>query len=808
MISNHIPAKTPFPDPSLLSPKAIEAQDDALLVEMIEKGGSLLSFTEEGFRRLLAASIRLRGLHGLAFIDQRGLIPRQALSSAFVETMDLDLFGVTAFFMKRGVVLPEGILEAALAKNLQHVAAELFLGGFDGTLLQMQEWEKLIDYLVMGDYQVADISRLNQKACHRLLRAYCLEGDFAKIKKLLTFGVDSRAEFVDCVKDPERLKSTLFLLHCKPDLSCPEEEEWLEFLVDAISSLSIDEMKVFGITFDQQTLTKLFFTRPELSFSTKVKLIYYGAQVDEKAFTALIRTIFDKRDVESACDVRFLMGKCSFDTLLVYLDLVLTEHLVDYKWFKQEKFPQQALHQKLVKYTKEKNIPAVKKLLLLGVDVNDKDPLQKTALHYALEAKQYQLALLLLEAGADAGCKDAEGKTPLSLAEKLGSAYGEIVTQHKETQERFQLLEHEPVLKSCLTSTEIRQLARYFVVRLPQVKRKKYALCKRTEHLGAYSFLYRHKQEGHDRLRAVYVLCKKTGGLNEKGTFNKVSETIQILLNGELKPYSVKFMARRISQKGLKAIDIETCRMDHYLQAQVNHKEGIWPVFDAFEENDHQGHLRLQSFSELGWTFHKLGKTLTNKQKLSAIIQYIKGLMEIHSQGIIHGDIKSTNCLLIPGLQESVVAGWNDFGLGFRIVLDGLNYVMRDGFYGMLEATPPELFGNRSFSGDLHKVEIYAFGYMLYTVLFGHTFPWRDFVINSYDTRAETIITNKHIQELRRLVYESVEIPYQALSHQKLLSFDDGLRRLILKMMRLEPADRLSLPQALHEMQQLFTLLP
>lgn len=807
MISEQILPKLLFPEPHVCAPKAIQTQDEALLVEMIEQGGSLSYFTEEGFKRLYAATIRLRGLHGLEFLEKKGSLSRQALRLAFVETMDLDLFGVAAFCMRQGVVLPEGILKKAVANDLQYVAAELFLAGLDGTSLDMQEWEKLIDFVVIGDYQVADTSLLNQKACNRLLHAYSLEANFAKIKKLLTFGVDPQAAFVECVKDPERLKCTLFFLHCKPDLRCPEEEEWLEFLVDAISSLSIEEIKSFGVSFDQKHLTKLFFERPELALLTKVNLIYHGAQVDERAIQLLLRDIFDKKDEESACEFRFLLDKCPFDTVLVYLDLVLTKHLVDYKWFKQEKFPQKALQIKLIEHTKNKNLAAVKKLLLLGVDVNEKDTLQKTALHHALEAKQYQLALLLLEAGADAGCKDAEGKTPLSLAETLGSAYVEIITQHKQTQERFQLIESEPNLRSCLTSTEIRQLARYFVLRLPQVKRKKYALCKRSEHLGSYSFLYRQTQEGHDRVRAVYVLCKGSGRLNEKGTFNKVTEAIQILLNSELKPASVKLMARRISQKGLTKGDIETCRMDHFLQSQVNHQEGIWPTFDAFEENDRDGTLRLQSFSERGWTFHRLGRTLSNKQKLIAMASYIKGLMQIHSRGIIHGDIKSTNCLLIPSLPDNVIAGWIDFGLGFRLVLDGLNYVMRSGFYGMLEATPPELFGNRNFSGDLHKVEVYAFGYMLYTVFFNHVFPWRDFVINSYDTRHEQPITSKHIQELRRQVYESVEIPYQALC-QETLSFDDALRQLILKMMRLEPRDRPNLLQALHDVELLLTYVP
>ena len=59
------------------------------------------------------------------------------------------------------------------------------------------------------------------------------------------------------------------------------------------------------------------------------------------------------------------------------------------------------------------NIEAVKQHLAAGADVNVRDMIRRTPLHYAANK---EIAELLIEKGADVKAKDEGGKTPLDVA--------------------------------------------------------------------------------------------------------------------------------------------------------------------------------------------------------------------------------------------------------------------------------------------------------------------------------------------------------------------------------------------------------
>lgn len=86
----------------------------------------------------------------------------------------------------------------------------------------------------------------------------------------------------------------------------------------------------------------------------------------------------------------------------------------------------------------------VKLLVLYGADINHKDKLNRTPLMKAVTARQFEIALFLLQAGADPTIEYDLGGSPIDIVEKYGArgivkgsnddaAYDEFV---KELQER------------------------------------------------------------------------------------------------------------------------------------------------------------------------------------------------------------------------------------------------------------------------------------------------------------------------------------------------------------------------------------
>ena len=97
-----------------------------------------------------------------------------------------------------------------------------------------------------------------------------------------------------------------------------------------------------------------------------------------------------------------------------------------------------------IKNCKEESLNIFKNLVEQGADVNLSDYWNKTALHYAVEAKSLEIVKYLVEHGADVNCKTKRGATALHFAVGTGSLemvkylveYGAKVTtkQHRGDQ--------------------------------------------------------------------------------------------------------------------------------------------------------------------------------------------------------------------------------------------------------------------------------------------------------------------------------------------------------------------------------------
>ncbi len=70
----------------------------------------------------------------------------------------------------------------------------------------------------------------------------------------------------------------------------------------------------------------------------------------------------------------------------------------------------------------QENLEEVTRLIETGIDVNSKDSLDKTALHYASSIGSIPICQLLIQSGANLEARDESGETPLHHAAKYGQS--------------------------------------------------------------------------------------------------------------------------------------------------------------------------------------------------------------------------------------------------------------------------------------------------------------------------------------------------------------------------------------------------
>jgi hypothetical protein len=166
----------------------------------------------------------------------------------------------------------------------------------------------------------------------------------------------------------------------------------------------------------------------------------------------------------------------------------------------------------------------------------------------------------------------------------------------------------------------------------------------------------------------------------------------------------------------------------------------------------------------------------------------IFALRELHRMKVIHGDLKSNNIFLRKG--ELVLAD-----LGFSYHRLGLpNFVMKEGFYGSISFTAPELFGVQNFSGDHYKVEVFALGVVLYEFFHGCYPDWTTFLEDCY--KLNVAITPRQQGLFQDKVARSVEGMKQIHFTEKIIA---DFYRLIVGMLAPDPVLRITLDECAME---------
>lgn len=133
----------------------------------------------------------------------------------------------------------------------------------------------------------------------------------------------------------------------------------------------------------------------------------------------------------------------------------------------------------------------------------------------------------------------------------------------------------------------------------------------------------------------------------------------------------------------------------------------VVPIHYACQDDDNI-YLAMPFFQN-GSLKAKLSNTaLTVREIITYSTQFLSGLHNIHSKGLIHFDIRPDN-VLISSREEAMVS---DFGLAKQTSFSGM--AGQDRIYGKM--TPPEAFGTEDFT---RHFDIYQAGLTIYRLCVG-----------------------------------------------------------------------------------------
>lgn len=246
--------------------------------------------------------------------------------------------------------------------------------------------------------------------------------------------------------------------------------------------------------------------------------------------------------------------------------------------------------------------------------------------------------------------------------------------------------------------------------------------------------------------------------------------------------------------------DVEEVRRELELQRsmyQIN-PIGICPIWSSAYSSE----TSISFIMPWGVTLDEL---ITNQYQfplnelVSIIRQLACAINTIHSAGYVHGDIKTTNIVCRMSGDVMSLAEFIDFGMCCKVESKEKFYT---GFYGSMSCSPPEFVGQDQ-EVDLKAVEMFAFGFTLYVLLFRALPPWVHITHAYRDAYSEKpgryLMGEGHLKIMQQNIQESIEVPRRALVEKQGRTHLDTLHLFVYDCMRLEPALRLTAQQAIEQ---------
>jgi len=665
--------------------------------------------------------------------------------------------------------------EGKEADRFCELAIILIDSGADTSRLDEDHWEALLTYSLahhsledLGDFDFKFPTGLLQET----LEPYLEKGDFSAVHKLVRLGLDVNStykgqsllhhaakavEFDLIVEILPRTKITL-----TPD-ACKELLEKLALLGKFDDAESLKKLQLPPALLNQLLVQYL---REENATTAK---IYLQLGADLRKIPKADQEKLIEEIIDSSLNVASLrkMGLC-FD-----------QTLIDKAFFV---------------YTQTGNSYQTQRALLLGANVDIKDAQGNTALHRAAQRKDVAQVLTLMRFGANPLAQNSALQTPLAIAKEMK----EFQALQVRLQPRFEALKSDLLLASKgLTATELRQLAYTLEVIMPMITATATAAIDKVpkvKHGLVHSLLYR-LDPGEKKLRDVYLLLQKTGDIKGQGTSKKATEALKLPL--KLNAEHAERAAFVISKQSLTEKEIAAIAKEAKLYLELKALPGIWPlhvVLDYFHQAKKGQVRRIALLMPPAITFHR--STFTFEQLVSTSLQIAQGLAGMHAKGYVHGDFKGENAL-----ADGVRAGVTDFGFTHQVGTKPSFDVIAHGYYGSIFCTAPELYGNKNFSGDRQKLDVFAYGDMLYRKHFSpekafhEQTPWSQLLSKYRETYQTSTVTDADKAEFQKLLADKVVAPYNALKTKTPLTPKEQLELIIYKALLPDPKERPTMQQ-------------
>ena len=192
--------------------------------------------------------------------------------------------------------------------------------------------------------------------------------------------------------------------------------------------------------------------------------------------------------------------------------------------------------------------------------------------------------------------------------------------------------------------------------------------------------------------------------------------------------------------RALKVLDTEICKVekkdvddddddDSNIEFDIERLKRMMRECEALNNLDHPNIIKTFGFF-FGDSTHepaillercesnlkKRIKKISNKERISAIIDLSSAMKEVHSIGLIHRDLKLENILL----DEKNKVKLSDFGLCTFIKNDEES-LSRTQMAGSLKFMAPELVQGKTNYDE--KVDVYAFGVVVFLILTKGEYP-------------------------------------------------------------------------------------
>jgi tetratricopeptide (TPR) repeat protein/tRNA A-37 threonylcarbamoyl transferase component Bud32 len=186
-----------------------------------------------------------------------------------------------------------------------------------------------------------------------------------------------------------------------------------------------------------------------------------------------------------------------------------------------------------------------------------------------------------------------------------------------------------------------------------------------------------------------------------------------------------RLLARKVAIKHLRPGSArEQANLERFLAeartiARIRH-ENVVAIFDAIEEDEGRNYYLVMECADEGTVadlLHREGR-LPIPQALELGLAVARALEVVHAKGILHGDIKPSNILLMSD-RGDVTAKLADFGLSRVVAGADTDQTAYSG--SILYSAPEQLQGE----AVGHRADLYALGTVLYEMLVGQPpFPY------------------------------------------------------------------------------------